>query len=63
MPPSAFAGDAAFNEDEDDIWLVSPWREAASAMMDAAWALGAPELFSEDEREKLLQAWKARERL
>ncbi|MEP3071189.1 hypothetical protein [Maricaulis sp.] len=53
-------GDAAIEEDEDESWLVSPWSEAASALMDAAWGKGAPEFFDEAEREILLQAWRAR---
>lgn len=54
-------GDAAFEEDEDDIWLIEPWASAGSVMLDTVWALGAPELFNEKEREMLLQAWKRRE--
>lgn len=57
----AIDSDAAFQEDEDDIWLVEPWAGAGSAMMDTVWALGAPELFDVEEREKLLQAWTARQ--
>ena len=56
----AIDGDAAFEEDEDDVWMVEPWAGAGSVMMDAVWALGAPDLFEEAECEKLLQAWNAR---
>ena len=54
------AGEAAFDEDEEERWLVEPWSEAAGALMDAGWALGVPDLFDEAEREILLQAWRAR---
>ncbi|MEZ5986114.1 MAG: hypothetical protein R3B94_09200 [Hyphomonas sp.] len=53
-------GDAAFEEDEEERWLISPWSDAGSAMLETVWALSAPELFNEAEREILLTAWKAR---
>lgn len=56
----AAVGDAAIEEDEEDSWLVEPWASAASSLMDAVWALGAPELFDASEHEKLLHAWSRR---
>lgn len=52
-------GDAAFEEDEDERWLIGPWAAAGSVMLETVWALGAPELFDETELEILLQAWAA----
>lgn len=56
-------GDAAFDEDEEEMWMKPPWSKAASALLDAAWALGVPDLFSEAERETLLAAWNERNNL
>ena len=53
-------GDAAFEEDEDERWLIGPWAAAGSAMLETVWGLGAPELFDVPEREKLLWAWQNR---
>ncbi len=50
-------GDVAFEEDEEECWLISPWSEAVGELMNAAWALGAPDLFTPEERERLLHAW------
>lgn len=54
-------GDAAFEEDEEERWLIVPWAAAGSAMLETVWAKGAPELFDETELEVLLQAWNRRE--
>ncbi|MCA8892183.1 MAG: hypothetical protein KDA56_10280 [Hyphomonas sp.] len=54
-------GAAAFEEDEDERWLIGPWAAAGSAMLETVWGLGAPELFEEAEREVLLQAWNRRQ--
>lgn len=51
------AGETAFEEDEEERWLIEPWAGAASALMDAGWALGGPKLFSKTELEILLQAY------
>ncbi len=56
-------GGEAFEVGEDDIWLKPPWSNAVSALMEAAWALGAPEFFSSAEIEILLESWNQRERL
>ena len=53
-------GDAAFDQDEEEMWLKPPWSEAGSVMLETAWALGAPQYFSEAELETLLQAWTRR---
>ncbi len=53
-------GEAAIEEGENDIWLTQPWSDAAGALVDAAWAFGAPELFDELEIETLLQGWNQR---
>lgn len=53
-------GEAAFEENEEEMWLIEPWAGAGSVMLDTVWAMGAPELFDEDEREVLLQAWNRR---
>lgn len=53
-------GAAAFEEDEDERWLIGPWAAAGSAMLETVWGLGAPELFELPEREKLLRAWQKR---
>ena len=53
-------GNKAFEEDEEEMWIKPPWSGAASALMDAAWALGVPDLFSEPEMSTLLQAWNRR---
>ncbi|MCF6220142.1 MAG: hypothetical protein L3J65_03430 [Robiginitomaculum sp.] len=54
-------GDAAFEEGEEEIWLKPPWTNASDALMEAAWALGVPELFSPAEIEILLEGWNQRE--
>lgn len=56
----AAVGDAAIEEDEEESWLVEPWAGAASSLMDAVWAFGAPEFFDTNEREKLLRSWSKR---
>lgn len=50
-------GDAAFEEDEEERWLIGPWAAAGSAMLETVWAMGAPDLFDETEREILMMAW------
>lgn len=55
-------GDAAFDENEEERWLISPWSDAGGALMEAAWALGAPDLFSPEEIEILLQSWNQRQK-
>lgn len=47
----------AIEEDEEESWLVSPWSDAASALMDTAWAKGAPQFFEKSELDILLHAW------
>ncbi|MEP3890424.1 MAG: hypothetical protein ABJN69_08140 [Hellea sp.] len=54
-------GDAAFEEDEEEKWLIPPWSDAVGALMEAAWGLGAPHLFSAAEIETLLKGWSQRE--
>jgi hypothetical protein len=54
-------GAAAFEEDEEERWLIGPWADAGSAMLETVWGLGAPELFDVSEQEILLQAWNRRE--
>lgn len=51
-------GDAAFEEDDEERWLIAPWSGASSALLETVWALGAPSLFNVAERDVLLQAWK-----
>lgn len=53
-------GKAAFEEDEDGIWLLPPWSVAGDVLSAAAWAYGAPDVFSADEIEILLKGWAAR---
>lgn len=53
----AVDGQAAFESDEEDVWLVEPWREAATALGDAALALGAPEFTDSTDRAALMHAW------
>jgi hypothetical protein len=53
----AIAGDAAIEEDGDDVWLREPWRGASSALIDAALALGAPEHVGVEDRAILTQGW------
>lgn len=50
-------GEAGFEEDEEERWMLPPWSDAAGALLEAAWALGAPHLFSEAEIETLLEGW------
>jgi len=54
-------GDTAFKRDDEEIWLSPPWSNATDALMEAAWALGAPELFCTTEIEILLEGWNQRE--
>lgn len=54
------AGEDAFEEDEDEMSLEPPWSDATSTLLDPAWALGVPDLFSGAEINTLLQGWKHR---
>lgn len=49
--------DMAFHENKEEISLKSPWSDATSELMAAAWALGAPDLFNQAEIETLLEMW------
>lgn len=53
-------GNAAFEEDDDEAWMITPWSEAFCAIAEAIWALGSPELFSDEEIQTLTQAWRMR---
>lgn len=56
----ALVGPAAFLEDQDEErYLVPTWDSAANAMLEAAMALGAPELSELGDQFILLQAWRA----
>lgn len=50
-------GDAATESDDEDVWLVQPWSEADRVIGDAALALGAPELMTDEDRDILLHGW------
>lgn len=52
-------GEAAIEDDGEDIWLVAPWNGAAAALADAALALGAPSMIGPEDREILLRAWQS----
>lgn len=53
------AGPAAFEVDEDgDEVLLDPWSTAAAALLDAALALGAPELVDAADADRLASAWR-----
>lgn len=53
------AGPAAFTVDaEGDEVLLDPWATAASALLDAAMALGAPDLTSPADAAVLTRAWR-----
>lgn len=52
------AGSAAFTVDgEGDEELLDPWAAAASALLDAAMALGAPDLAGPADAAVLTRAW------
>jgi len=53
----ALAGDAAIEEEGDDVWLIDPWRGASGALIDAALAFGAPEHVTAKDRAILTQGW------
>lgn len=55
----AVDGDAAFESDDEEVWLAEPWRGAAIVMGDAALALGAPELLVDSDRACLMAGWGA----
>ena len=51
-------GEEAVGIDEGgEYQLLRPWVEAGSALREAAFAFGAPDLFDADERAVLAQAW------
>ena len=57
-------GDAATIEEQDDdtdpdIHLVEPWATASLALLEAAMALGAPDLLTPEERGLLTRPWHA----
>lgn len=55
-----FAGSTAFTVDEDgDEVLLDPWATAGSALLDAAMALGAPDLADSVDAISLSRAWRA----
>ncbi|MEM8636945.1 MAG: hypothetical protein AAGF33_18415 [Pseudomonadota bacterium] len=51
------AGDSAFEDDEGELWLNEPWSSAESALLEAALAFGASNLFNEGEADLLLGPW------
>jgi hypothetical protein len=55
--PAAFA----LNADGDEV-LLDPWAAAASALLDAAMALGAPDLLDPRDAMLLTSAWRAAQR-
>ncbi|MFI7608070.1 hypothetical protein ACIBTV_23405 [Micromonospora sp. NPDC049366] len=60
------AGSAAFTveteDDEEDEVLLDPWRTAGAALLDAALALGAPDLVDAVDAALLTAAWRAVDR-
>jgi hypothetical protein len=55
----SLSGDAATKTDGENTWLVEPWRGASAALLDAALALGAPDLAGSKDGEILTLAWAA----
>lgn len=55
----AVDGDLASETDGEVVWLAAPWRDAASALSDAALALGAPGIVPPEDRALLLAGWQA----
>ena len=56
----ALEGNGVLAEDPDDpegAYLIEPWAGAAAVLSDAAFAFGAPELLSENERATLAHGW------
>ncbi len=53
----AVGGESATASDEEDSWLLPPWRGAFDALADAALALGAPDIIAPDDRAVLLAGW------
>lgn len=54
----SLSGDTAYEAgDDDDAWLVEPWRGTSTALLDAALALGAPELVGPTDGQILTSAW------
>lgn len=54
----AVDGEAAFDGDDEETWLVRPWNDAFSALTDAALALGAPDIVRPEDRSILLAGWR-----
>ncbi len=52
-------GTDALVADDGDLVLAEPWSTAESALIEAAMALGAPDLVTEAEAEALTVAWRA----
>ncbi len=52
-------GDAAFERDDEEgeQWLAPPWSDASNVLCQAAMALGAPDLVSDDDRRLLIKAY------
>ena len=56
----ALFGPAAFVPDEEGEPTLAPvWASAADALLDAAMALGAPQLVAEDDAASLTEAWRS----
>ena len=54
-----YAGSAAFAADaEGDEILLDPWSTAASALLDVAMAVGAPDLVDSADAARLTAAWR-----
>ena len=51
-----YAGDGP--EDDPDMHLVEPWATASLALIEAAMALGAPDLLSREDRDVLTAPWR-----
>ena len=52
-------GDAATQDDGEDVWLVEPWSTASTVLIDAALALGAPDFVDYADAETLMIGWRA----
>jgi hypothetical protein len=57
--PTVWRVDAA---DPEGAWLADPWSAASITLLDAALALGAPDLVASAEHEPLTAAWRMLER-
>lgn len=57
----AFRPDPHPDEDSDEI-LQQPWYDASAALIDAAVAMGAPQLLADNEEDVLCHAWREHRR-